>query len=99
VDTIDTSRRDLIEEFRRRPVGGHSADLRVLLNLLRTNQGEEPYILVCTKPHREWLLARKSGERGSPVRVVEGVLFHSPEEAEWEVFKRLWQEQTGEALE
>lgn len=99
MDKLDTSRRELVEEFRRRPIGRHSADLRVLLNILRTSQGEEAYILVCSNPHREWLLARKGPARGSPVRVVEGVVFHSPEEAEWEVFKRLWREQTGEELE
>jgi len=95
---IDPSRRDLIEEFRRQPVGAHSPDLRLLLNRLRTGQTGAPYILVCTRPHREWLLARKTGERGSAVELVPGFVFTSPEEAEWQVFKLLWKEATGESL-
>ncbi len=95
---IDRSRRDLIEEFRRTPIGRHSPDLRLLLNRLRTGQGDAPYILVCTVPHREWRLARKAPRRMSPVTLIPGQVFSSPEEAEWAVFKLLWQERTGEVL-
>lgn len=91
-------RRALIEEFRRQPIGRHSPDLRVLLNDLRRNQMGDPYILVCTRPHAEWRLARKPAGRGTPVRLVPGYVFASPEEAEWEVFKLLWKETTGETL-
>jgi len=91
-------RRALIEEFRRRPIGRHSPDLRLLLNDLRRGQKGDPYILVCTRPHAEWKLARKPAGRGTPVRLVPGFVFKSPEEAEWEVFKLLWKESTGEIL-
>ena len=95
----DESRhRDLIEEFRRHRFGRHSPDLRLLLNRLRGGQGGDPYILICTKPHAEWKLARKPAGRGSPVRLVPGFVFTSPEEAEWEVFRLLWKESTGETL-
>ena len=89
---------DLIEEFRRQPIGRHSPELRLLLNNLRRNQKGDPYILVCTKPQAEWKLARKPTGRGSSVRLVPGFVFASPEEAEWEVFKLLWKESTGERL-
>ena len=89
---------DLIEEFRRQPIGRHSPELRLLLNNLRRNQKGDPYILVCTKPQAEWKLARKPAGRGSAVRLVPGFVFTSPEEAEWEVFKLLWKESTGERL-
>ena len=89
---------DLIEEFRRQPIGRHSPELRLLLNNLRRNQKGDPYILVCTKPQAEWKLARKPAGRGSAVRLVPGFVFTSPEEAEWEVFKLLWKESTGESL-
>jgi len=95
---IDASRRDLVEEFRRNPFGRHSPDLRLLLNSLRRNQAGDAYILVCTKPHAQWRLARKAPARGSPVRLVPGAVFTSPEQAEWEVFKLLWRETTGETL-
>ena len=89
---------DLIEEFRCQPIGRHSPELRLLLNNLRRNQKGDPYILVCTKPQAEWKLARKPAGRGSAVRLVPGFVFTSPEEAEWEVFKLLWKESTGESL-
>jgi hypothetical protein len=95
---IDRSRRDLIEEFRRRPVGRHSPDLRLLLNQMRMSEGKEACLLICTRPHREWRLARKTTDRGSSVTLVPGVVFHSPEEAEWEMFKQRWKELTGESL-
>lgn len=95
---IDTTRRDLIEEFRRNPIGRHSPDLRLLLNRLRTGQGDAPYILVCIVPHREWRLARKAPRRMSPVMLLPGPVFTTPEAAEWAVFTLLWQERTGEAL-
>ena len=91
-------RRALTEEFRHQPIGRHSPELRLLLNRLRTGQKDDPYILVCTRPHAEWKLARKSASRGSAVRLVPGFVFTSPEEAEWEVFKLLWRESTGETL-
>jgi len=89
---------DLIEEFRRQPIGRHSPELRLLLNNLRRSQKGDPYILICTKPQSEWKLARKPAGRGSAVRLVPGFVFTSPEEAEWEVFKLLWKESTGESL-
>jgi hypothetical protein len=95
---IDPSRRDLVEEFRRHIFGAHSPDLRLLLNQLRAGQAGAPYLLVCTKPHCEWALARKARTRGSPVELVPGVVFSSPEEAEWDVFRRLWKEATGQDL-
>lgn len=93
---IDTRRRDLIEEFRRNPVGRHSPDLRVLLNSLRNEQVGDSYVLVCVEPHRRWRLARKAAGRGGRVRYVGDVEFTSPEQAEWEVFRLLWRERTGE---
>lgn len=96
---IDTSRTDLIEEMRRNPVGHHSGDLRRLLNLLRTHPELPPYVLVCTKPQREWCLALKPPGRGTPVELVEGVVYTDPVRAEWEVFKLRWEALTGQAIE
>lgn len=96
---IGRSRRDLIEEFRQNPIGRHSPDLRLLLNRMRMSGGDTPYILICVSPHREWRLARKAKRRGSPIELVPGIIFHSPEEAEWEVFKLRWKELTGEIIQ
>ncbi len=96
---IDTSRNDLVEEFRRTPVGRHSADLRYLLNRMRTAPELPNYVLICTVPQREWLLATKAPGRGTPVEIVEGHVFTDPNEAEWQVFKLRWQALTGEAID
>ena len=95
---IDQNRRDLIEEFKRAPVGRHSPDLRVLLNTLRKGQKSESWVLVCVEPHRRWRLAKKAAGRGGAVRLVGDAVFTSPEQAEWEVFKLLWRDRTGEDL-
>lgn len=96
--TIDPSRRDLIEEFRRNPVGRHSPDLRVMLNTLRKGQTGESWVLVCIEPHRRWRLARKEAGRSGAVRLVGDAVYTSPEQAEWEVFRLMWRERTGEDL-
>ena len=46
-------------------------------------------------------LARRpaTDERGQPLRLHHNRIFHSIEEAEWEVFKLRWQQHTGETLE
>jgi hypothetical protein len=91
-------RRELAEEFRQHLFGPHSPALRVMLNRMRSHQGEEVFVLVCLEPFRKWALARKSPKRGAPVALVPGVTFTNAAEAEWEVFKRHWQQQTGEVL-
>ena len=56
------------------------------------------YCLICTKPFAEWQLARMSGQRGVPPTPVAGAFFTSREDAEWQVFRRRWQELTGEDI-
>ena len=96
---IDTSRKDLVEEFRRTPVGRHSADLRYLLNRMRTAPELPNYVLINTVPQREWLLATKAPGRGTPAEIVEGYVFTDSNQAEWEVFKLRWRALTGEAID
>jgi hypothetical protein len=69
-----------------------------VLNTLRGGPLEGKYVLVCTKPFREWVLARHPGVRGQPVELLPEHTFTSKEEAEWVVFRLRWKEQTGEDL-
>jgi len=85
-------------EFRKNPVGHHSANLQCVLNLFRGEPLKGKYVLVCVKPHEEWQLAILSGERGKPVELVQGKYYRSLEEAEWDVFKLRWLAMTGEKL-
>ena len=57
------------------------------------------YVLICTKPHEQWVLGQLSGRRGDPVRIHHNQVFHSINEAEWEIFKLRWHKYTGEHLD
>ncbi len=85
----------LAEEFRHRPIGHHSPALERLLDRLRAGPTRGKYCLVCTEPHRTWRLARLSGERGVPPSLVPGCSYSSIEAAEWGVFRRRWEDETG----
>jgi hypothetical protein len=89
--------RRLIEEFRARPVGHHSADLQRIINKLRGSPMAGKYCLVTVKPHKQWQLAQTSGVRGKPLKML-NKKFTSLETAEWHVFKLRWKEHTGETL-
>lgn len=83
---------EIIEEHKRNPIGIHSDALeRVLIYLRRHGlRTAGKYILVCTKPHQEWRIARLSGVRGEPPTIDESARFASRETAEHGVFlKRL----------
>jgi hypothetical protein len=95
---IDTRRKDLVEEFRRNPIGHHSAELQLILNLFRGAPVAEKYVLVATEPHKMWALAQLPARRGEAPRMLNRA-FRSQEEAEWEVFKLRWERYTGETLE
>ncbi len=95
---IDPSRRELAAEFKARPFGPHSGELQRVLNLMRSQPLPGRYVLLTLQPHREWALARLGPARSGRVEIVEGVRYRSPEEAEWDIFMRRWQELTGQAL-
>lgn len=92
---IDPSRSDLAIEFRARPYGEHSPQLQAVLSLMRSRPPDGRYVLICTKPHEEWVLARISGD---PPRaeMLDAATFTSLEEAEWAVFRMRWKALTGE---
>ena len=90
--------RSLIEEFGRNPLTHQSKDLQRLLNRFHGEPVDSKFVLVCTKPHREWMIGRLSG-RGLPVKIFKYKRFTSLRQAEWEVFKLWWERQTSSKLE
>jgi hypothetical protein len=90
--------RVFVEEFRHCPIGRHSPGLRRVLNAMRYDPSGKQIILVCRKPFREWVLGEMPANRSDPIRIEDGSVFHSREEAEWEVFGRRWRLHTGEAI-
>ncbi len=57
--------REWVDEFRKRPVGPHSPQLQRVLNTLRGGPLAGRYVLICTRPYREWVLARHPGGRSA----------------------------------
>jgi len=97
---FDPTRLDLVREFRGRPFGEHSPDLQSLLNLMRSSAPGGWHVLVMTRPHAQWTLARMV-ERpdGRPaLPQLTNTTFDSLEAAEWAMFKLRWEALAGAPL-
>lgn len=90
--------KDVVEEFNRKPIGHHSPELQRVLNVFRGEPAPEKYVLVCTKPHKEWVLGLLPNGKGKPVKILKGQVFTNIEEAEREIFRRRWKKYTGKDL-
>lgn len=90
--------RPLAEEFRQTPIGHHSPALQRVLNVFRGEPMKGKYVLICTKPHKEWVLGRLSGERGRLIKLLKKKVYENIEDAEWDVFKLRWKKYTGSEL-
>jgi hypothetical protein len=96
---IQPADKAVVAEFRANPIGRHSPTLQRVLNAMRTGPLAGKYVLVCTRPHAEWMLAQFPDEQGQPLKLHHNRIFHSIDEAEWEVFKLRWELHTGERLD
>jgi hypothetical protein len=94
---IKSEDKQFIDEFKNNPIGHHSPGLQRVLNLFRGEAMNGKYVLVCTKPHKEWMLGQLTGVRGERIRMTNQV-FTSIDEAEWFVFKQRWAKYTNETL-
>ena len=86
-------------EFRQHPLGHHSPELQRVLTTFRGAPMAGKYVLLCTKPYQEWKLAQLSGVRGEPPTIISSQVFTDRAAAEWEVFKRRWEQYYGERLD
>jgi N,N-dimethylformamidase len=91
--------RPVVDEFQKKPIGHHSPALQRVLNVFRGEPMQDKYVLVCTKPHKEWVLGQLTGERGKPVKMLKDQVFTRIEDAEREVFRRRWKKYTGSDLD
>jgi hypothetical protein len=76
----------IIGEYRRDPSGLHSDTLKRVLNYFRRSPELPPYVIVCTRPFREWRVARLSGVRGIPPAFIDERKFSSEAKAMHAVF-------------
>lgn len=90
--------RAYIEEFRKTPIGHHSPGLQRVLTVFRNSPMAGKPTLLCVEPHRKWVLARASGQRGVPFDLTGHEVYTNREDAEWEVFKARWKHHTGEEI-
>jgi hypothetical protein len=95
---VGSQDRHVVDEFQQKPIGHHSPELQRVLNVFRGEPTHDKYVLICTKPHKEWVLGQLPGERGKPVKILKGKVFTSVENAEQEVFRRRWKKHTGSDL-
>ena len=84
-------------EFFANPVGRQSPGLQRVLHVFRGEPLKDKYVLVITKPHEQWQLARLSGERGKPLILLD-TFYNCLLAAERDIFGRRWKDVTGEDL-
>lgn len=94
---IQASDRELAERFLEDPFADLTPDRMRLLNRLRWHPISGKYVLVCTRRHEEWTLARLRG-RGEPIELLHDHVFTDLVEAERFVFRLRWKAATGEVL-
>lgn len=92
---IDPGRLDLAHEFKAQPYGRHSGELQRVLNRIRGGANAGRYVILCTRRHEEWVLARMGEKPGDLVKPLPGPVFRSHREAEWAIFKLRWRDLTG----
>lgn len=90
--------RQYFEEMRANPIAPHSPGLQRLLNIMRLYRGGDRYILIARKEFQDYVIGRMPARRDDPIVIEDGMVFTSPEAAEWEMFCRRWRQHTGEAL-
>ena len=95
---LDQRDHDVVSEFQQKPIGHHSPKLQRVLNVFRGEDAKDKYVLICTKPNKEWTLGLLPGERGEPVKILKDQVFTNVEDAEREVFRRRWKKYTGRDL-
>jgi hypothetical protein len=94
---IDPTRLDLVEEFRRKPYGRHSAELQRILNRMRTEPFEGHYVLLRDARFGPYRLGAFGATPADPITLT-GHVFQTARAAEWTVFKLRWKRLTGQDL-
>ena len=102
---IDLSRTDLAQRYRDNPAGPHDPDVQDMLNIVRfgvvneTLYGEGRHVILCRKPHQEWVIAEiQVDRRTDPIEVLNESPYTRLEDAEWALFKLQWKRHTGQDL-
>ncbi|MGE3541981.1 MAG: N,N-dimethylformamidase beta subunit family domain-containing protein [Candidatus Tectimicrobiota bacterium] len=95
---IEPSRLDLAREFKANPTGPHSPELQKLLKLLRWEPIAGRFVVVQPQRDGAWYLARTTGAKGSPLEIFFAHGYATLAEAHWVLFRKRWEQHTGQAL-
>jgi hypothetical protein len=95
---VGHNQKHLADEFMANPFGRASPELQRILMVFRGGAAAGKYILVCTRPHQEWMLGQLPAKRGEPLKLLPEHRFTSLAEAERAVFRMRWREATGHEL-
>ena len=76
----------IIAEHKRDPVGIHSDALDRVLNYLRRPNLLDQYVIVCTRPFKQWRVARMTGVPGQAPVFVDERSYNSEAKAAHAVF-------------
>jgi N,N-dimethylformamidase len=95
---IDPSRLDLAREFKHNPTGPHSPELQKVLKLLRWEPLAGRFVVVQPRRDGPWYLARTTGPKGHPLDIFRAQGFNTLAEAHWALFRKRWEQHTGQAL-
>jgi len=78
--------RKLIAEHKRDPLGRHGDALKRVLNYIRRTAPNGALVVVCTRPFKQWRIARLSGVRGQGPAFADDRTFNSEAKAMHAVF-------------
>jgi hypothetical protein len=95
---VDPSRLDLAREFKQNPTGPHSPELQKLLKLLRWEPIAGRFVVVQPRQDGPWYLARTTGPKGHPLEIFSAHGFATLTTAHWALFRKRWEQHTGQAL-
>jgi hypothetical protein len=94
---VDPTRADLVEEFRRSPLGPFSDELQLLLWQLRAQAPSGRYVLRETATGC-WQAVRLSPGRRPRWEPAANEEFESEDDCEWALFALRWRDLTGQEL-
>ncbi|MCO5064246.1 MAG: ABC transporter permease [Rhizobiaceae bacterium] len=91
---LDAQEQEALHEFEHDPAGRHSPALQKIVNRMRGGSVNNKLVLFCTKPHKEWILARLNG-RAKPITFYWDRKFTNLDEAEVEIYRMRLAEMKG----
>lgn len=92
--------RELIDEFREKPLGPYSDPLLHCLSLLRSEPIPGKFVVLKTSKSSVWLVGTLGTERGESVKCLHDIgPFADRAAAEWYVFKQRWKRWVGEEIQ